>query len=251
MRLLRPRTPLYLIVALVTLACVRGTGPRLLGEGRRVLFIGNSYTYFADIPGIVQAFADSAGGDKLAVETVAYPDFALIDHWREGTAVKEIRKGQWEWVVLQQGPSSTPINRDSLRLLASMFAPEIDRAGARAALFAAWPAASRRQDFIAAIQSYSLATNDVGGMLLPVALGWLEAWERNASVQLYADGLHPSAAGAYLSALIIYSSLLTQTPAGQPATLRLRSGAVLRIDPVLAATFQDAAAAALAQAPPP
>ena len=62
--------------------CIGGgaTGPKLEGSGRRVLFIGNSYLYAADIPGIVQALADSAGGDKLAVETVAAPDFALIDH---------------------------------------------------------------------------------------------------------------------------------------------------------------------------
>ena len=53
------------------------TGPRLIGEGRRVLFIGNSYLYTQDIPGIVQALADSAHGDKLAVETVAGPDLAL------------------------------------------------------------------------------------------------------------------------------------------------------------------------------
>jgi hypothetical protein len=92
------------------------TGLQLIGEGRRVLFVGNSLTYVNDLPGIVQALADSAGGDKLAVETVAGPNLALVDHWNEGTARREIARGGWELVVLQQGPSSVEANRDSLRI---------------------------------------------------------------------------------------------------------------------------------------
>lgn len=41
----------------------------------------------------MQALADSAGGDRLAVETVAGPDMALVDHWNGGTARHEIARG--------------------------------------------------------------------------------------------------------------------------------------------------------------
>lgn len=234
-------------VAASTIACLQlpsgleGSEPRLDGEGRRALFIGNSYTYSADIPGIVQALADSAGGDKIAVETVAGPDMALIDHWNEGTAVREIAKGGWEWVVLQQGPSSLEVNRDSLRLLTRRFADEIARVAARPALFSAWPSAPRRQDFPRAIESYTLAAADVDGLLLPVAAGWVATWDRDNNAQLYADDLHPSAAGAYLSALVIYSRLLGKSPVGLPRTLRLHSGATISIGAALAATLQAAA----------
>ena len=73
---------LPLAALFVTLpACLGGiTDTDDIGEGRRVLFVGNSYLYSQDIPGIVQALADSAGGDKLAVATIAAPNFALIDH---------------------------------------------------------------------------------------------------------------------------------------------------------------------------
>lgn len=119
------------------------TEPQLIGEGRRALFIGNSYTYFADIPGLVQAMADSAGGDKIAIETVAGPDMALVDHWNEGTAKREIAEGGWEWVILQQGPSSVQVNRDSLRTLTQLFGAEITKVSAKPALFSAWPSAAR------------------------------------------------------------------------------------------------------------
>src|SRR5688572_26189585 len=203
-----PRRSVVLVLA-VLLACSSSPAePQLVGEGRPVLFIGNSYTYLMDIPGIVQALADSAGGEKLAVATVAGPDMALVDHWNDGTAVRRIRAGGWRWVVLQQGPSSTEINRDSLRLTTEWFSREIRGVGALPALFSAWPTAQRRQDFPRAIESYQLAAQDVSGLFLPVAPAWLKAWESDAAIELYADGLHPSAAGAYLAALVIYGRLL-------------------------------------------
>ena len=232
---------MFLTLALLLACSSHPAEPQLIGEGTPVLFIGNSYLYLADVPGIVQALADSAGGEKLAVKTIAGPDRALIDHWKDGTAVREIRKGGWAWVVLQQGPSSTPINRDSLFLSTRQFAAEINAVSARPALFSAWPAESRRQDFERAIESYTLASTDVNGLLLPVAAAWLAAWRRDASVALYSDGLHPSAAGAYLSALVIYSRLLGKSPRGLPARLQTRSGATITIPTALAALLQEAA----------
>ncbi len=217
------------------------TEPQLIGEGRRALFIGNSYTYVADIPGLVQAMADSAG-DRIAVETVAGPDMALVDHWYEGTAKREIAEGGWEWVVLQQGPSSVQVNRDSLRTLTQMFGAEIAKVSAKPALFSAWPSATRLQDFDRAIESYTLAASDVSGILLPVAASWQKAWESDANLQMYQDGLHPSAIGAYLAAATIYSRLLSKTPKGLPLTIRARSGLQITLSQATATIVQNAAA---------
>lgn len=217
------------------------TGPNDFGAGRRALFIGNSYLFYQPIPSLVVAMADSAGGDAIAAYVVAAPDVALIDHWNGGTAA-EIAKGGWEWVVLQQGPSSVSVNRDTLRLATGLFAAEADKVGARTALFSAWPQSNRLQDFPRAIESYTLAAQDVNGLLIPIAAGWLAAWDRDAAMPLYADGLHPSVEGAYLSALIIYATLLEQTPRGLPHRLRLRHGPVLGVSAEHAALLQDAAA---------
>ena len=209
-----------------------------------MLFVGNSYLYYNDIPGIVQALADSAKGEKLSVGVVAGADLALIDHWNEGTARRVIADGGMKWVVLQQGPSSVEANRDTLRIAARLFAGVIAKANARPALFAAWPTASRREDFPRAIESYTLAAADVDGLLLPVAAAWVAAWAKTPPPSLYADPLHPSAEGAYLSALVVYAQLLGKTPKGLPATLRLNAGRMVVIDPPTAALLQQAAAEA-------
>jgi hypothetical protein len=233
--------------AFVVAACLSAgtTQPHLSGRGTPILFIGNSLTYLNDVPGIVQAFA-AARGDSLAVETVAFPDYALIDHWNDGagrgTARGEIAASKWKFVVLQQGPSSVVVNRDTLRLSTRLFAPGITQAGGVPALFSAWPTNDRLQDFPAAIQSYTLAASDVTGVLLPVASAWLAAWQRSPTLTLYSDGLHASVAGSYLSALAIYAVVVHKTPIGLPSSLILRSGARVVLDSATAATLQTAAA---------
>jgi hypothetical protein len=239
-----------LALPLTLAACLSSSlsGPELSGTGTPVLFIGNSLTYVNDLPGIVQALADSTGGAGLAVETVAFPDYALIDHWNEGLvagrARGEIAKGGWKFVVLQQGPSSVDVNRDTLRLAAKLFAQDMSKIGATPALLSAWPTVDRRQDFPRAIESYTLAASDVNGVLLPVAAAWLAAWKRDSTLGLYSDGLHPSIAGSYLSALTIFAALQHHSPIGLPSRLHLRSGATVFIDPKVAAVLQAAAAEA-------
>jgi hypothetical protein len=224
--------------------------PRLVGDGPKVLFIGNSFTYVNDLPAIVQALAVAAGS-PIAVETVADPDYALIDHWNGGSDARlEIAKGGWKYVVLQQGPSSVEVNRDTLRLATRLFDGEVRKVGGTTALFSAWPMQGRRVDFPRAIESYQIAAADVHGVFLPVAGAWLAAWDRDSTIALYAgDGLHASMAGSYLAALVIFTKLTGKSPVGSPAQLTLASGARLTLAAALASMLQDAAAAAISSSP--
>ena len=231
------------VVALLS-ACLGGSpaGPQSLGEGTRVLFIGNSLTYVNDVPGILQALADSAGGDKLAVASRALPNYALIDHWTEGVAQNTIAQGGWAWVVMQQGWTPAGIYRDTLRLATRNFGVGIAKIGAKPALYQTWPPVDRPNDFAGSIESYELAAADVSGVVFPVARAWLAVWKLDPSIQLYSDGLHASLAGSYLAALVMYARIFDRTPVGLPAALRTHSGVVIRIPPALARTLQDAAA---------
>ena len=233
-----------LLPFLLLAACADGTpplGPDPSGE-YRVLFIGNSLTYVNDVPGILQALADSAGGERLAVASRALPNYALIDHWTEGAAQRDIASGGWAWVVMQQGWTPAGVYRDTLRLATRNFGREIVKVGAKAALYQTWPPSNQQNQFAASIESYELAAADVGGVVFPVARAWLATWQRDPSVDLYSDGLHASIAGSYLAALVIYAGIFERTPVGLPATVRTRAGATIRIPAALARTLQEAAA---------
>ncbi|HEY4303177.1 MAG TPA: hypothetical protein VGM82_01815 [Gemmatimonadaceae bacterium] len=250
-RIRRIVLPIGLAIASACLSVTSPAGPpQLVGDGPKVLFIGNSYTYVNDVPGMVQALAVAAN-TPIAVETVANPDYALVDHWNGGSQARsEIAKGGWKYVVLQQGPSSVDVNRDTLRLAAKLFDADVRKIGGTTALFSAWPTQDRRVDFPRAIESYRIAASDVSGVFLPVAGAWLAAWERDATLPLYAsDGLHASAAGSYLTALVIYAKLTGQSPVGSPAQLTLANGGRVTIAPQVASMLQDAATAAIGASP--
>jgi hypothetical protein len=207
----------------------------------RVLFIGNSLTYANDLPDLVKTLADSAGVEKMYVETIAVPNYSLEDHWNGPDARRVIASGRWRYVVLQQGPSALAESRVLLLDYANRFAGEIRKAGARPALYMVWPSLSRSGDFDRVSESYRLAAEAVDGALFPAGEVWRAAWRRDPNLTLYSsDGLHPGAAGSYAAALAIFAGIYDRSPVGLPARL----GSALVVAPAVAALLQDAAAEA-------
>lgn len=174
----------------------------------RVLFIGNSLTYLNDLPGTVSRLASSVN-ETVEVVSVARPNLALIDHVNaQSNAVEVIQSGVWDYVVLQQGPSSLPLSRDTLVLATRLLDPYIRAAGGRSALLMVWPESARFEVFDEVRASYQLAAQDVGGLFLPAGEAWLGAWAGDSQLQLYGpDGYHPSELGTYLAALVVYEGI--------------------------------------------
>jgi hypothetical protein len=209
--------------------------------GDRVLFVGNSLTQGNDLPLLVEALA-AAGGRPLSSESVTFGGAALEDHWRLGTQDR-IAAGGWRYVVLQQGPSSLPESRANLREWTARFDAVIREARGVTSLYMVWPESARREVFPQVSDSYRLAAQDVGGILLPAGDAWIAAWRRNPSLALYgSDGFHPTLAGSYLAALTIYAGLTGGSPVGLPGRLTLRNGASVEVDARDVPVLQAAAA---------
>jgi hypothetical protein len=174
----------------------------------RVLFIGNSLTYFNDLPATVARLAGSAN-ITIHVASVAGPNLALIDHVEgHSNAPDVIGQGGWNYVVLQQGPSALSLSRDTLLLAARLLATQIQAVGARTALLMVWPESNRFAVFDDVRDSYRAAAADVGGLFLPAGEAWRAAWVTDPQLPLYGpDGYHPSELGTYLAALVVYEGI--------------------------------------------
>ena len=195
----------------------------------RVLFIGNSLTYWNNLPLLVEAMAQ-AKSIPLRCEMVAYADASLEDHWSLKTQEK-LSGGGFKYVVLQQGPSSLIESRQNLRLWAKRFGEEVRAAGGTPALLMVWPDRSRRAFFPHVHDSYQLASEDVNGIFLPAGEAWQAAWKRDAGLGLYGpDGFHPSTLGTYAAAAAVFASLTNSSPLGLPARLKLRNGDAYKVD---------------------
>jgi hypothetical protein len=176
--------------------------------GYDVLFIGNSLTYFNDLPGTVARLARMVD-DTIYPESVTRPGFALIDHVSgQSDAVEVVRGARWDYVVLQQGPTTQRLGRDTLILATQQLDPEIRAAGGRAALLMVWPPSGSLDAFDLVRASYQQAAQAVGGLFLPAGEAWRVAWQSNADLHLYGpDGFHPSELGTYLTALVVYEGI--------------------------------------------
>ena len=179
----------------------------------RVLFVGNSLTYFNDLPLTVAAIARD-NGDSIHVAMAAEPNLALIDHLTgSSNAVALLRDSSWDAVVLQQGPTSTAVCRDSMVLWTGMFAPLIQRAGGVSITLMTWPAISQGDVWEPVHTTAVLAAAGVHGMLAPAGDAWHVALVAHPGLPLYGkDGYHPSEMGSFLTALVIYQRLTGRDP---------------------------------------
>lgn len=210
---------LVLILAGVIATAPAAAGEDAAGEGLRLLFIGNSLTYSNELPEMVGRLLERAGVAVGRIESRARPNFGLSDHWRSKKTMDAIASGDWDIVILQQGPSATE-GRPSLLEYSRLFASEIRKAGARPALYMVWPSAQRLRDFPGVVDSYRAAAGEIDGRLFPVGEAWLAAWQHDPKLELYGrDGFHPSRLGTYLAALVIYQQLSGRDPRELPPSI--------------------------------
>ena len=204
----------HVLSAIAIASCAAGlNAPAPVNAARRVLFVGNSLTYVNNLPATVAAIARD-NGDTLQVSMAAGPNLALIDHLTGGSnATQLLRDSSWDAVVLQQGPTTTAICRDSMVLWTGMFSPLIARAGGRSVTLMTWPARSQGDVWGAAHTTAALAAASVHGELALAGDAWHAALTAHPGLPVYGDdGYHPSPMGTFLTALVVYQRLSGRDP---------------------------------------
>jgi hypothetical protein len=238
------RLSLLAFVLLGPAACISLSGPEPPGDAIHVLFIGNSLTYENDLPATVAQLAASAGLQPCHCVAVAYPNFALEDHALLGDALFEFDRGDYDVVVMQQGPSALAESRVSLVNAALFFAGRFRPAGARGIMYGVWPTLQRSFDFPNVRNSYREAADSIDGVLAPAGEAWQVAWMVDPTLPLYAaDNFHPSPMGTYLAALVVFQRIYNSSPVGvqQQAIV---NGSVQPWPVAIVQLLQQAAAAA-------
>ena len=172
-----------------------------------VLFVGNSLTYSNNLPELVKQIA-KCDRVELTYRTLAFPNYALEDHLNGGQVTSEIKSRVYDFVIVQQGPSSQEEGRSMLLRDGLKFHKLCAENKTKLAFFTVWPAKERFGDFQRVIETYKLAADSTRGIFCPAGNAWLNAWEINSDLPLYSlDNFHPSYQGSLLAALVIYGSI--------------------------------------------
>lgn len=205
-----------------------GTDAGALDAGRpaplAMLFVGNSYTFVNDLPGMLSRLAASVPpGPAIGVDSVVVGGATLEDHWSVGLAPARITDGGFTHVVLQ-GQSLEADGRGSFSDFAHRFGALAVDAGVVPVWYATWarspsdPAAypsewlhfDELQDRIT--QTYAEAAAPFpSSVLVCVGEAFRAVVQQHPEVNLYdPDHSHPSLAGTYLAAATFYVALTGQ-----------------------------------------
>lgn len=199
-------------------------------QTRKVLFLGNSYTYVNDLPLMVSEFALNTG-DFLEYDGNLIGGYTLGNHFINTTSQSKILSKDWDYVVLQEQsqlptfPNSTMFI-DGFTNLSNYI--KQNKPCAQVTAFMTWgyvngdtqncvpnPAACTYTGMQTLLSNaYMNAANINGAEVSPVGVVWKYIRENHPAINLYqTDGSHPSLAGSYIAACTFYTSIFRKNPA--------------------------------------
>lgn len=205
----------------------------LYAQPKKVLFIGNSYTFYNDLPQLVKSAAESTG-DSLIVDNHTPGGARFLNHANSATATNKINSDNWDYVVLQgqsQEPS-WPINQVQVEVFPyaedlcetirandacsrPLFFMTWGRKNGDASNCVNWPPVCTYEGMDSLLQlRYNIMADDNDAYVAPVAAVWRYIRENHPGIELYTgDGSHPSPAGSYAAACTFYTVIFEKDPA--------------------------------------
>ena len=201
-------------------------------DSLNVLFVGNSYTYFNNLPLLVSQVAAS-NGDYVTYNSSAPGGHTFQQHSTNTTTLSLIAQGNWDYVVLQEQSQlpSFPIGQvesdvypyakklDSLIKVANPCAETVfyntwGRKNGDASNCANLPVLCTYQGMDSLLQlRYGFMADTNNAILSPVAQVWRYLRTNYPTIELYnPDESHPSLAGSYVAACAFYTVILRKNP---------------------------------------
>jgi hypothetical protein len=193
-----------------------------------VLFIGNSYTYVNDLPGMLAQIAATAGTPPtITTAAVTQGGATLEELWEGGVAQTQIGAQAWTHVVLQDESGQPLVDSSDFVTYAQRFESLIVDAGARPTLFVTWARAAGDQRYEPIPYGYflnpgemqdeltaayaSLARQPPYSLLACAGEAFRRSMEAYPEIVLQqSDFSHPTVAGTYLAACTFYVALTGQ-----------------------------------------
>ncbi len=199
----------------------------------QVLFVGNSFTYFNDMPYTFLNMAKTVDPDSR-VESIAYGGYSLAQYCDEDTevgrmAISKIVSYDWDYVVLQEQSLLPCTDSEAFVSAVKRLSAIIAQVGAKVILYQTWAYAENTDklastgmtycEMAAALKSaYDKAAEVSGAVVAPVGDMFAHIGSSDHVTRLINanDGYHPSASGSYLAACVIFRTITGKSTIGLP-----------------------------------
>lgn len=172
----------------------------------KILFIGNSHTYYNDMPQLVKRRFDEEGY-YCHVTMLAHPAWFLAQHVEEPEAKFNILYGGYDYVVLQEhahpfGPEEKFFN--AVRTLAGW----IIEAGSTPVIYLTWAQRNEPEAQLRMTIAHKKIAEETGSLLAHVGDNWCDYIKSWPDLEMYdEDGAHASPAGSDFAAKMIQAEI--------------------------------------------
>lgn len=198
-----------------------------------MLFIGNSHTYYNDLPHLFSNLAAS-GGKVVTTDMSAPGGYTLEQHTILQATLDKIARGGWDYVVLQeqsQYPTIDFYRYSSMYPAARHLDSLITAVRAQTVLYMTWGwryggmqtiNGHSSPDFVDYFQmqdsvsaAYRMIAGELQAVLSPAGDAWAYAHRQDTTIIFWQpDNYHPTLAGSYLAACVFYFTLFNESPIG-------------------------------------
>lgn len=179
----------------------------------KVLFVGNSFTYFYNLPQVVSAMAHEKGHTLMTRQSTVGGS-NLEQHWKgeRGTRTRELIPSQdWDYVVFNNHSLSSL--RDSAGFMAygKKFAQLVQEQGATPVFMMTWAYKSNPMMQREVSLAYKRLAEETGSICFPAGLLFAGARTLRPDLDLFFDDKHPSELGTYMLGLA-FTRFFTEEP---------------------------------------
>lgn len=174
-----------------------------------VLFVGNSFTYFWNMPQMVEAMAKHQDV-ALHTDQSTVGGSNLEQHWKseKGTTTRRhLETKKWDYVILQDHSQSTIKASKRWEEYNQKFVNLVRTKGAQPILFSSWAYKSNPLMQTKISESYQDLAEGLDTKLVPMGSVLALAREMRPDLDLFFDDKHLSPNGSYLEALVFYKFL--------------------------------------------
>ena len=128
-----------------------------------------------------------------------------------GQIQKLIASKKYDFVIIQQGPSSQNNGRNMLIEYGKKYNSICKLNNTKLCYFMVWPSLNYYHTFDGVIKNHKDAASINNSILLPVGEVWKDYFDRTDDFQYYSsDGFHPSLEGSQMAAKVIVEYLLLE-----------------------------------------
>lgn len=209
----------------------------------RILFIGNSHTYYNDLPRMVKDLLEYSGV-RTQVTMSTEGGKGLIYHCNREDVNFNIYHGEYDVVVLQDKASRFNA-QDFMEGARILMKNSLGHSTARRVLYMIWARRDEKENQKYITDSYTALGAEIGADVAPAGEVWHQLLRETPELenQLYRpDGNHATPLGSYLAATTLFYAIT-----GRQRPIVLKEGAEpstrLQIDPELARRIHKAACA--------